>query len=156
MTSAPITIGSGTYSIGYADGADNVVAGLPSGELEVAYTLAGDANLDGKVDSADFGILADNYGASGAVWDEGDFNYDGKVDSADFGILAVNYGQSAGSNADVVTAADWSALDAFASANSITISSVPEPGAIGVLAGIGLAACARRRRRIGLAKRRAQ
>ncbi len=64
VTSAPITIGAGTYSIGYADGADGVVAGLPSGEIEVAYTLAGDANLDGKVDSADFGILADNYGAS--------------------------------------------------------------------------------------------
>ncbi len=127
ITSALTSIGSGTYSIGYADGANNVVAGLPSGELEVAYTLAGDANLDGKVDSADFGILADNYGASGAVWDTGDFSYDGKVDSADFGILAVNYGQSAGSNADVVTEADWSALDAFAAANGMTLAQVPEP-----------------------------
>ncbi len=148
MTSAPITIGAGTYSIGYADGADGVVAGLPSGELEVAYTLAGDANLDGKVDSADFGILADNYGASGAVWDEGDFNYDGKVDSADFGILAVNYGQSAGSNADVVTAADWSALDAFAAANAVTLSAVPEPATGGLLLLAGLGALCRRSRRL--------
>ncbi len=146
MTSAPITIGSGTYSIGYADGANNVVAGLPSGKLEVAYTLAGDANLDGKVDSADFGILADNYGASGANWDQGDFNYDGKVDSADFGILAVNYGQSAGSNADVVTAADWAALDAFAEANGL-MSDVPEP-ASGGLSLLGLVGA------IGLRKRR--
>ncbi len=146
-TTAPITIGAGTYSIGYADGANNVVAGLPSGELEVAYTLAGDANLDGKVDSADFGILADNYGASGAVWDAGDFNYDGKVDSADFGILAVNYGQSAGSNADVVTAADWSALDAFAAANGMTLSQVPEPASLGILAVSGVAILGRRRRR---------
>ncbi len=147
-TSAPITIGAGTYSIGYADGADNVVAGLLSGELEVAYTLAGDANLDGKVDSADFGILADNYGASGAVWDEGDFNYDGKVDSADFGILAVNYGQSAGSNADVVTAADWSALNAFAAANAITLSDVPEPTFLGLsmLAAAGILSRRSRRR----------
>ncbi len=147
ITSAPITIGSGTYSIGYADGANNVVAGLLSGELEVAYTLAGDANLDGKVDSADFGILADNYGASGAVWDEGDFNYDGKVDSADFGILAVNYGQSAGSNADVVTAADWSALDAFAAANGITLSDVPEPTFLGLSMLAGFGVLARRRRK---------
>ncbi len=147
VTSAPITIGAGTYSIGYADGDDNVVSGLLSGEFEVAYTLAGDANLDGKVDSADFGILADNYGASGAVWDQGDFNYDGKVDSADFGILAVNYGQSAGSNADVVTAADWSALDAFAAANGITLSAVPEPASVGILALSGLAILSRRTRR---------
>ncbi len=147
VTSAPITIGAGTYSIGYADGADGVVAGLPSGEIEVAYTLAGDANLDGKVDSADFGILADNYGASGAVWDEGDFNYDGKVDSADFGILAVNYGQSAGGNAEtVVTAADWSALDAFAAANGITLSAVPEPASAGLLLACGIGMIARRRR----------
>ncbi len=147
MTSAPITIGASTYSIGYADGADSVVAGLLSGELEVAYTLAGDANLDGKVDSADFGILADNYGASGAVWDEGDFNYDGKVDSADFGILAVNYGQSAGSNADVVTAADWSALNAFASANSITLAQVPEPATTGLMLLSAISLPLRRRRR---------
>ncbi len=147
VTSAPTSIGAGTYSIGYADGANGVVAGLSSGELEVAYTLAGDANLDGKVDSADFGILADNYGASGAVWDEGDFNYDGKVDSADFGILAVNYGQSAGSNADVVTAADWSALDAFESANDITLSAVPEPASAGLLVLACLGSLARRRKR---------
>ncbi len=82
------------YALGYADGADGVVAGLSSGQIEVAYALYGDANLDGKVDSADFGILADNYGESNAVWDQGDFNYDGKVDSADFGLLALNYGQS--------------------------------------------------------------
>ncbi len=148
VTSAPITIGSGTYSIGYADGANNVVSGLPSGDLEIAYTLAGDANLDGKVDSADFGILADNYGASGAVWDEGDFNYDGKVDSADFGILAVNYGQSAGSNADVVTAANWSALDAFAAANNITMAQVPEPATTALMAVGVLGVLARRRRRV--------
>ncbi len=88
----------GHYGVGVADGADGVVSGLASGQIEVLYTLYGDANLDGKVDSADFGILADNYGASGAVWDQGDFNYDGKVDSADFGLLALNYGNSGNSN----------------------------------------------------------
>ncbi len=148
VTSAPITIGSGIYSIGYADGADSVVAGLPSGEIEVAYTLAGDANLDGKVDSADFGILADNYGDSDAVWDQGDFDYDGKIDSADFGILAVNYGQSAGGNAETVaTAADWSALDAFAAANDITLSQVPEPASAGWIVLACAGSLARRRRR---------
>ncbi|HEY1922845.1 MAG TPA: glycoside hydrolase family 18 protein, partial [Tepidisphaeraceae bacterium] len=36
-----------SYAIGYADGADGVVTGLISGQIEVAYTLNGDANLDG-------------------------------------------------------------------------------------------------------------
>ena len=42
------------YGIGYADGADGVVAGLPSGEIEIMFTLLGDANLDGTVNSEDF------------------------------------------------------------------------------------------------------
>ncbi len=129
------------YAVGYGDSADpGDPAGLSSNQVEIKYTLYGDANLDGKVDSADLGLLADNYGASNAVWDRGDFNYDGKVDSADLGLLAINYGQSAGSNADVVTAADWSALDAFAAANGVTLTDVPEPtsAVMFVMAGLGI------------------
>ena len=37
-----------SYGIGYADGADGAVAGLPSGEIEIMFTLLGDANLDGR------------------------------------------------------------------------------------------------------------
>ena len=40
-----------SYGIGYADGADGAVAGLPSGEIEIMFTLLGDANLDGQVNS---------------------------------------------------------------------------------------------------------
>ncbi|MGA2440387.1 MAG: glycoside hydrolase family 18 protein, partial [Tepidisphaeraceae bacterium] len=49
------------YALGYADGKDNVVSGLPSGQIEVKYTLLGDANLDGLVNAADFTILAANF-----------------------------------------------------------------------------------------------
>ena len=43
------------YGIGYADGADGGIGGITSGQLEVKYTLYGDANLDGSVNSIDFG-----------------------------------------------------------------------------------------------------
>ncbi len=89
------------YGLGYADWADSGnPAKLSPDQIDIQYTLYGDANLDGVVNSADFGILANHYGDSNASWDEGDFNYDGKVDSADFGMLAVNYGSTA-SAADV-------------------------------------------------------
>ncbi len=144
------------YGVGYADSADlGNPAMLSTDQIELEYTLYGDANLDGKVDSSDFGILADNYGDSGAVWDQGDFNYDGKVDSADFGLLALNYGQSDGGNADVVTAGDWAALDAFAAANGLTAdgpmagglrANVPEPATTGLLA-VGIVGALARRKR---------
>ena len=75
------------YAIGYADAADpGNPAGLSSGGIEVKYTLYGDTNLDGTVNSIDFGALAANFGRSGKVWDQGDFNYDGVVNSIDFGF----------------------------------------------------------------------
>jgi hypothetical protein len=71
--------------------------------------LPGDANLDGKVDVSDLGILAANYGTTaGATWDKGDFNGDGKVDVSDLGILAANYGTGTGGSIDFI--ADAKAL----------------------------------------------
>ncbi len=71
-----------------------------------------------------------------------------KWTAQDFGILAVNYGQSAGSNADVVTAADWSALDAFAAANGMTLSQVPEPTTTALMAAGILGVLVRSRHRV--------
>ena len=54
----------------------------------VKYTYAGDLNLDGLVDGADYGTI-DNWvqfpGTSG-YWN-GDFNFDGVIDGADYGII---------------------------------------------------------------------
>ncbi|HEX4054406.1 MAG TPA: autotransporter-associated beta strand repeat-containing protein [Tepidisphaeraceae bacterium] len=136
VTSAP----TGTkFGIGYADGADGGISGITSGQLEVKYTLYGDANLDGSVNSIDFGDMAANFGKSGKVWDQGDFNYDGTVNSIDFGLLAGNFGKSVGSNADVVSAADWTALDAFAAANGL-MADVPEPtcAALALITTVGI------------------
>ncbi|MGD0137345.1 MAG: autotransporter-associated beta strand repeat-containing protein, partial [Tepidisphaeraceae bacterium] len=94
ISSVALTNASGLlYGVGYADGNDNVVAGLASGQIEVAYTLLGDANLDGLVNGSDFNILAANFNQSITGWDQGDFNYDGLVNASDFNVLAANFNQ---------------------------------------------------------------
>jgi autotransporter-associated beta strand protein len=133
------------YGVGWADGADGVVAGISSGQIEIKYTLLGDANLDGVVNGSDFSILAANFGLGHTNWDEGDFLFTSSVNGADFSALATNFGQG-DSGADGVTAADIAALDAFAGANGL-MADVPEPcgGTMAILAGLG--ALGRRKRR---------
>jgi hypothetical protein len=132
------------YGVGYADGNDHVVAGLSSGQIEVAYTLLGDANLDGLVNSADFNILAANFNQSITGWDQGDFNYDGLVNSADFNELAANFNQGVSGAA---SAGDVAALDAFAAANGLALptSNVPEPASLGLFTFGAVSMLARRR-----------
>ncbi|MGA2442436.1 MAG: autotransporter-associated beta strand repeat-containing protein [Tepidisphaeraceae bacterium] len=125
ISTAALTPTNGlVYGVGYADGADGVVSGLSSGQIEVKYTLLGDANLDGLVNAADFTILAANFNQPVTGWDQGDFNYDGLVNAADFTDLAANFNQGV-SGADV-SAGDVAALDAFAQANGL-VADVPEP-----------------------------
>ncbi|HVX85310.1 MAG TPA: dockerin type I repeat-containing protein [Phycisphaerae bacterium] len=82
-------------------------------DVIIKYTFGGDANLDGKVDSADQAILTSYMGtSSGADWSMGDFNYDGVVNSADQAILT----------------ADW--LDGT---GGIHGAPVPEPAALGII-----------------------
>jgi len=133
------------YGVGYADSKDNVVAGLTSGQIEVMYTLLGDANLDHLVNTSDFNIVAANFNQSITGWDQGDFNYDGLVNTADFNELAANFNQG---DSGTASAGDMAALDAFAAANGISLptSSVPEP-ASGVMALFGVGILARRARR---------
>jgi autotransporter-associated beta strand protein len=119
------------YGVGYADGADGVVAGLSSGQIEVKFTLYGDANLDGVVNGTDFSILASNFGQGDNGWDQGDFDYGGVVNGSDFALLAANFGQGDNVTAGV-TAGDWAALDAFAAANGL-LADVPEPTSAGLL-----------------------
>jgi len=49
--------------------------------------IAGDANLDGRVDARDAAILKQSYGMKNASWTDGDFNHDHKVDSRDFNLI---------------------------------------------------------------------
>jgi hypothetical protein len=109
------------------------------------YTLLGDANLDGKVNGADFTLMAANFNdAVTDGCDEGDFNYDGDVNGSDFVLLAGNFNQFA-SQSDV-SAADLQALDSFAAANGISMASVPEPATVAMMLPAGVALLKRRRR----------
>jgi hypothetical protein len=126
-----------SYGIGYADAADGAVAGLPLGEIEIMFTLLGDANLDGTVNSEDFTPLSANLGQNGA-WDQGDFNYDGTVNSEDFTPFSHNLSQTA------VLAAQEGALE---TADGINSTNVPEPMSAGMMVMAGLGVMRRRRRR---------
>jgi len=81
------------YSVGYADGADGIVSGLASGQIEIRPTLAGDAKLEGNVGFGDFQVLAQYFNSPGG-WDEGNFIYGTTVDFGDFQLLAQNFGAS--------------------------------------------------------------
>jgi hypothetical protein len=133
------------YALGYADGADGVVAGLPSGQIEVKYALYGDANLDGIVNGTDFAILAGKFGQAVSGWDKGDFDYNGIVNGSDFAKLAANFGKSASGAAVALPASEWAALDSFAVAHGL-MADVPEPGGL-VFAGLGAMGILNLRRR---------
>ncbi len=137
------------YGLGWADGKDGVVPGLSSGQIELKYTLLGDANLDGTVNGTDFSILAANFGRGLTNWDQGNFLYGPSINGSDFSALAANFGQG-DSGADVpVSLADIDALDAFAIANNLplpTIAAVPEPAAAALLLSAATGALLRRRR----------
>jgi hypothetical protein len=151
VTSSAVTDPS-HYGIGVADAADaGNPAGLASGQIELTYTLLGDANLDHKVNGADFAIMATNFNKAitGTLgWDQGDFNYDGKINGGDFAVLAQNFNQGVGPSTVGAAGGDIAALEAFAQADGISLStSVPEPATLSLLAVGAMGLMARRRRR---------
>ncbi len=104
-------------------------------EITVAYTLYGDANVDGSVNLSDLGFLGDNYGlTTGATWAMGDFNYDGKVNLSDLGFLGDQYGGH---------------VAGFITSGPVGGNPAPEPGTLVLLAAasVGLGVYGARRRK---------
>jgi hypothetical protein len=113
---------------------------VASGNILVAYTYGGDANLDGKLNVDDYGRIDSNIGLGTTGWYNGDFNYDGKVNVDDYGILDSNIGVQGPpliSGAGVLDTSGASALG---------VSAVPEPGSAALLL-IGAGAYIVKRRR---------
>jgi hypothetical protein len=143
ITSSAAAANASSYGVGYADSADpGNPAGLPSGTIEIKYTLLGDADLNGIVNGTDFAILAANFNKGVTSWDQGDFDYNNIVNGSDFADLAANFNKGASGAAAVA------ALDSFAAANGL-LADVPEPASAGllVLGAMGVLANRRRTRR---------
>jgi hypothetical protein len=131
-----------SYGIGYADGADGVIAGLPSGEIEIMFTLLGDANLDGTVNSEDFTPFSNNLNSSGRSWDQGDFNYDGTVNSEDFTPFSHDLNQSS----SLAASESGTLLSPLISSDGLSLANVPEPTSVGLMVVAGMGILRRRRR----------
>jgi hypothetical protein len=99
-------IQAGSPFVGWeiADNTPHATYSTPEGRAAIWNAITarfhwGDANLDGRVDIADLGILAVNWQQTGRYWHQGDVNRDGMVDIADLGILAANWQAGAGGGA---------------------------------------------------------
>ena len=114
--------------IGYADSADGQGVNTTPNTIELKYTLVGDSNLSGNVDSADLQTLLADLNRSGS-WDQGDFNYDGSVNSADLQALLSNLNTGLGGQAAPMAVAATPAASPPTATNSARSGSPFEPDA---------------------------
>jgi hypothetical protein len=104
----------------------------------IKYTYAGDLNLDGQIDGADYGIIDNSIQFPGTDgYANGDINYDGVIDGADYGIID-NTAQFQG--APITTSAGPPGV-------GVGVVAVPEPASlVGGFLGAWLLVSRRRRR----------
>ncbi len=121
-------------------------AAVGASDVLVKYTYYGDANLDGKVDGADYALIDAGFLSKGALtgWFDGDFNYDGKVDASDYTLIDNAFNNQ---GAALTAAVADPALSASPAA-LISSAAVPEPVNATLMIAAGLATHRRRRRRM--------
>jgi autotransporter-associated beta strand protein len=127
--------GNGQTAVGYAKTDANHVL--------LRKTLAGDADLDLKVDFADLVLIAQNYNSpANKFWSDADFTYDGAVNFQDLVKLAQNYNGRLSPTGPIPGASAEFEIDL-----ARAFATVPEPGGLAVtwLAASGLALKRRRR-----------
>lgn len=100
----------------------------------VSLAAPGDADGNNVVNSADYIVWSDNFGAIQPIGPaEGDFNFDGLTDGLDYLVWSDNYG--------------FVGPFEFVPHPPIAITTVPEPSTLG-MAVLGISAILMRRRRI--------
>jgi autotransporter-associated beta strand protein len=113
------------------------------GSMAIAFTAAGDSNLDGVIDVLDVAnfLGGGKYnGGDSATWQQGDFNYDGIVDILDVADLLGPALYDEGSFLPAVSQEGVTSLS--------DVAAVPEPASVVLaIAGVGIAALARSRSR---------
>jgi hypothetical protein len=111
------------------------VTGTPVFTFDVLAmpTWTGDANLDGVLDARDFNALLSGWSNGLTGWRNGDNNYDGVVNASDYSrfLAAYSYYQTSGFPLGIGDGGG---------------TSIPEPGAMALLAPAGLMLNRRRRR----------
>jgi hypothetical protein len=112
---------------------DGVAPG--AADILIKHTYVGDANLDGKVDGADYSLIDAGFASGGALtgWADGDFNYDGTVDATDYALIdnAFNNQRTALPSAQVAAAAaSFSSRATHGSVRAIPASNLIRPAAV--------------------------
>ncbi len=120
------TIGIATADEAGAAGGTFAGVSVASGDLLIAYTYAGDANLDGVINSDDYALIDFFAGTNQPTYYRGDFNYDGSINADDYSLIDFNLAHQSG---------------------PASLTAVPEPGGMIGICGLLPALYRRRRRR---------